>query len=122
MTARCLVAIAVAARLLTSPEILPGATVLTWLHGNKWGRARRLARSLLVTSTLHSSASERGVLQLDHAIPSQRYRARLNALTHLLVNPGALRVGIQQAMRARYLLSWAREGGMDVPPGRRRQR
>jgi hypothetical protein len=115
------VAIAVAARLLTSPEILPGATVLTWVHDNKWGRARRLARSLLVTSALHSSASERGVHQLDHAVPSQRYRARLGALTHLLANPGALRIGIQQAMRAHYLMSWARRGEVGVVPGRRRQ-
>ena len=101
-------AIAVAARLLTAPEILPGATVLTWVHDARWRRARRFARSLLVTSALHSSAPERGVQQLDHAAHSLRYRARLSALAHLLVNPRILRIGMQQAMRARHLLSWAR--------------
>ena len=104
------VALTMAVRLLTAPEILPGATVLTWVHDNKWRRARRFARSLLVTSTLHSSASERGVQQLDHVAHSLRYRARLSALTHLLVNPRILRISMQQAMRARYLLSWARRG------------
>lgn len=108
-------AIAVATRLITSPEILPAAAVLTWIHDNRWGRAKRLVRSLLVTSTLHSRASERGVQQLDHAARSHRYRARFSALTHLLTNPGILRIGMQQAMRARYLLSWAQGGTMDVP-------
>jgi hypothetical protein len=111
-------AIAVATRLITSPEILPGAAVLTWIHDNRWGRAKRLARSLLVTSTLHSRASERGVQQLDHVTRSHRYRARFRALAHLLGNPGILRIGMQQAMRARYLLSWAREGAADVPLAR----
>jgi hypothetical protein len=115
------VAISVAARLLTAPEILPGATVLTWVHDNKWRRARRFARSLLVTSTLHSRDSERGVQQLDHVAHSRRYRARLSALTRLLVHPRILRISMQQAMRARYLLSWARRGGMGVAAGRRRQ-
>ena len=80
--------------------------------------AKRLARSLLVISTLHSSASERGVQQLDDAARSHRYRARLRALAHLLINPGILRIGMQQAMRARYLLSWARVEKLDAPLAR----